>query len=154
MRNNTITLTLLFTFASFALPACDIDEYSDDVDADTEDSDPRSRFRPPAPADIPMGAQWGPCDLSGVNDPDWWGCDGEPGFGLACARPASNLNLNICVPQTWDPAVDDDCGNINASFGLGVRLQGSAYCVVDCQVDADCAGGMACSSSHLCAWKG
>ena len=128
-----------------------------DTGEPVEDDDLRSyRLVVPPPAPIPVGAQWGPCDLTGVNDPDWWGCDGEPGFGLACARPVSNgLNLNMCVPQTWDPAVPDNCVGLTAPFGKGVRLQGSAYCVVDCSVDSDCAGGMACSpASHMCAYKG
>ena len=126
-----------------------------DGDGDANDFRARPRVVPP-PLFIPTGAQWGPCDLTDADQPGWWGCDGEPGFGLACARPVSDgLNLNICVPQTWDPDVANDCSGLTAPFGNGVRLQGSAYCVVDCDSDSDCAGGMACApASHMCAWKG
>lgn len=104
---------------------------------------------------IPVGTLWGPCDLSNVDDADWWGCNGAPGVGLACLRPVSEVGLNICAPQTWDPAIDDDCAGVAAPFGLGVAVNGSAYCVSECVDDNDCAGGMGCSpASGFCAWLG
>ena len=106
------------------------------------------------PLVIPIGALWGPCDLSHVDDPDWWGCDGDLGRGLACARPASDNDLHICVPQTADPDIDDDCIGVEAPTGKGVRLQGSAYCVIGCELDDDCAAGMYCAAAGLCAWLG
>lgn len=111
----------------------------------------------PPLADKPAtGTLWGPCDLTNVEDPDWWGCTTTGVFDLACARPVSDLDLSICVPEIWDPAVDEDCGNIeDPGHGLGVRPHVEAYCVLDCLVDDDCAPGMACSpQSHLCAWVG
>jgi hypothetical protein len=163
-----------YSFLALALASVACDYAPDDIDlADaTETGDPADFAEPdpgdgdealllgrvilPPPSPIPIGAQWGPCDLTGVDQPGWWGCNGSLGVGLACARPVSDgLDLNICVPQTADPAVPDNCSGLVAPFGDGVRLQGSAYCVVDCTTDADCAGGMACSpSSHLCAWIG
>lgn len=97
-----------------------------------------------------VGKRWGRCHAAG------WGCDGgSPGVGNACLRPVSNDGLNICAPQTWDPTIADDCSNVPpADFGLDVRLQGSAYCVMDCDTDADCDGfGTKCSpTSHFCAY--
>lgn len=146
---NTITLSV-FSLLLSVLPACD--ETTSDID--TDDRAGRLNVRP-RPLSIPVGAQWGPCDLTGADQPGWWGCDGEPGIGLACARPVSDTGLNICVPQTADPEIDSDCGNVTAPFGLGVSLigNGSAYCGVDCFTDADCAGGMQCSdASKICAY--
>jgi hypothetical protein len=152
MRSSTLILSaLLLTFT--AMLGCDAEpEDFDDVDERGLILD----IRPPTRA-IPVGAKWGPCDLTGVNQPGWWGCDGAPGVGQACARPVSDLNLHICVPQTADPVVDADCGNVTAPFGIGVSTigNGSAYCGVDCVSNADCAGGMACSpASHICAYIG
>jgi hypothetical protein len=154
--------TLLFTLFALAFAtACDDGELPDDgAETDTGgDDEMRSlplRVKQPD-FRIPIGAKWGPCDQTGINLDTWWGCDGEPGIGLACARPVSDDGLNICVPQTADPAVDADCGNVTAPFGLGVSTigGGSAYCGVDCVSNMDCANGMACSpASHICAWIG
>lgn len=139
-------ISVLFSLLILTVACDDADTSSDDATAD------RARINP-RPQAIPVGALWGECDLTGVNEPGWWGCDGSLGEGLACLRPVSDNGLNICVPQTWDATIDDDCGNVSAPFGLGVRTQGSAYCVADCMSDADCAGGQACSpSSGFCAW--
>ena len=149
MHNKHILISSLLLLLSVG---CDADSV-EDLDV-ADDIDRALRVKRPD-ARIPVGAQWGPCDLTGVDQPGWWGCDGEPGIGLACARPVSDIGLNICVPQTADPGVDADCGNITAPFGLGVSLigNGSAYCGADCASDADCAGGMACSeASNICAW--
>lgn len=125
------------------------------TDTDTTDTEgfrdftvyvpPGTYFRP--------GSTWGPCDL---NDP--WGCNGELGSGDACLRPVSLDDLTICAPQTWDPLIDDNCvvDGVHLTeppFGLGVRVNGSAYCVPDCETDLDCGAGRKCSpTSHFCAW--
>ena len=142
MRNYALTFTLLLT----SLTACDA---PDDV-GEADD-----RVTSPDAEEPTTGNMWGPCDFGRIDEPNWWGCNGSPGYGLACLRPVSDEKLNICAPQTWDPDVDDDCGDVMAPFGLGVRLQGSAYCVPDCVTDADCGPGRACSpQSHFCAWVG
>lgn len=98
------------------------------------------------------GDRWGACDETLYPG---WGCVGSLGEGDACLRPVSDQDLSICVPQTWDPSVADDCSNMAAPFGLETRLQGSAYCVPDCETDEDCGPGLACSpTSHFCAWIG
>jgi hypothetical protein len=131
------------------LLACEAPEDVTSTSASSEAGDTRQRLSEPLSA--APGERWGPC----LTD-DLWGCDGVLGEGLACLRPVSDVGLNICAPQTWDPEVDDDCGNADdAPFGLGVRLKGSAYCVPDCEIDADCGEGRACSpASHYCAWVG
>ena len=139
---------LLLTTTLLTLSACfDSDE---SPYTDTSGVHARELETPPA------GTAFGPCVLVGVEDAGWWGCSGAPGVGLACARPVASEPLSICVPQTWDPVVDDDCGNVDdLGFGLGLRVQSGAYCVPDCLSDADCAEGMACSpSSGFCAWVG
>jgi len=151
MRNALLTLTLSLSLVP-ALGCFDSDEVIDD--GSTAPDDDARHSLSPRPLRIPTGSQWGPCDLTGVDSPGWWGCDGSSGVGLACARPVSDDGLNICVPQTANPGVDDDCGNVVAPFGLGVRLQGSAYCVVDCVDDSDCAGGQLCAAAGMCAWIG
>jgi hypothetical protein len=153
MTTSTRTLPyLLAALAVLTLPACD----SEDADSGGDELETRAlRITPPVRR-LPPGYRWGACDLDGVDEPGWWGCNGSLGEGDACLRPVSDEGLSICVPQTWDPTVDDDCGNVDtAPFGLGVRLQGSAYCVPDCETDADCGIGRACSpASHFCAWVG
>jgi hypothetical protein len=166
---NKITQTLssfLFLFALALAPACDDGSDSGDLDdgaeTDTGDLDETRGLTLPVRVKqpdlrIPIGGRWGACDLTGVDQPGWWGCDGALGVGLACARPVSDDGLNICVPQTADPAIDNDCGNVDAPFGLGVSTigNGTAYCGVDCVSAADCANGMLCSpASHICAWIG
>jgi hypothetical protein len=140
----TLSLSLLPSLACDAEPE---DDYLGYTSGTSGTYSPPVRLRP--------GATWGPCDLTDVSEPGWWGCDGSLGVSDACLRPVSNNNLTVCVPQTYDADVDDDCGNVVAPFGLGVRLQGSAYCVADCETDADCGPGRACSpASHFCAWIG
>ena len=161
MRTSSLILSSLLLTFTLSL-GCDTEEYDetivDDEFGDGEDTERGLILRVKQPDfRIPVGAKWGPCDESGINLDGWWGCDGEPGVGLACARPVSDNGLNICVPQTGDPMVDDDCGNVTAPFGLGVSTigGGSAYCGVDCVSNMDCANGMACSpSSKICAWIG
>lgn len=163
MNKRTFTHIIL----TCALFACEVDDadytfaddstatggdFADDGDSDDGDDVERALRITPRPI-YGVGDLWGPCDLTGVNEPGWWGCDGELGFGLACLRPVSDNGLNICGPQTWDPEIADDCGNVNANFGLSVRVQSGSYCVVDCVFDSDCGPGRACSpASHFCAW--
>lgn len=147
---------LLLTLILLPL-ACDDVEYLDDDAAyadetgGVDDDELRTLTITKPSRAYSMMTQWGPC-----NPNDAWGCNGSLGSGLACLRPVSDYNLNICAPQTWDPNVDDDCENVNEpNFGDGVRLQGSAYCVPDCDTDADCGVGRKCSpQSHFCAWIG
>lgn len=125
---------------------------SGDVDGDTEVDGFASPELDTHGLRFQTGKRWGRCHAEG------WGCDGgSPGVGYACLRPVSDHGLNICVPQTWDPLISDDCTPpevVGPDFGLGIRLQGSAYCVPDCETDADCEGmGRMCSpQSHFCAY--
>ncbi len=101
------------------------------------------------------GQLWGRCahlpeEQGGFGE---WGCEGEQGFGLACARPLGDVPLSICVPQTWDPEIDNDCeGLYDPGFGLGVVPGGSAYCQVACHEDADCGPDKLCSAFGFCGW--
>lgn len=151
MRSLHLTLISLVVLLTGSI-GCDVDEL-DSFDDAAEDY--RTGSAKPPRSQFPVGSLWGRCDLSNVEDEDWWGCNGSLGEGLACFRPVSDNGLNICGPQTWDPDIADDCSNVYAPFGLGVRLQGSAYCVVDCVDDSDCAPGMGCApASNFCAWIG
>lgn len=165
MRTYRTLCTLLLALTSVV--ACDAGLPPDDADVLRDDvSTPARQYGagPITPGALgEVGEMWGPCDLTGVAEPDWWGCNGTPGsvdappLGAACLRPVSDDALSICVPQTADPLVDDDCGTgvFDPGFGLGVRVNGSAYCVADCLTDDDCAEGQACSpASHFCAWIG
>lgn len=150
MHINSILRTILLLTLTVGAVACDDDLSLDETDTRSDDI-----TRPNSSDEPKMGETWGPCDFGRYDDPNWWGCNGSPGYGLACLMPVSDDGLNICVPQTNDPKYDDDCGNLTAPFGLGVRLQGSAYCVPDCMTDDDCGPGRACSpASHFCAWIG
>lgn len=141
--------------SSILLLAC-APGFDDVADSDTGSAEDALRaltiYIRPSPSFRP-GSTWGPC-----NPDDAWGCDGELGSGDACLRPVPSDELSLCAPQTWDPLIDDDCNPdgidlVDPGFGLGVRVNGSAYCVPDCVTDADCGAGRRCSpASHFCAW--
>lgn len=108
-----------------------------------------------ATEDVPpnVGDLWGPCDLTGVDSPDWWGCLGEAGVGYACARPLDDEALSICVPQLTPPADVDECDGFDLPFGTGFALVGGVYCLPTCESDDDCGDGRRCSAaSGFCAW--
>ena len=129
----------------------------DDADFD-EDTFRESRYEVREPSTTPtwfppgwVGSMWAPCDLEGVDDdPDWWGCNGSLGEGLACARPLGDELLSICVPQikpdglclaVWDPG-----------FGDGLVEISETYCVISCDADSDCRPLQECSAFGKCAW--
>lgn len=126
--------------------ACDGELDSESSSADSSFADDELRSWPMAP-----GTMWGPCDTSTWGE---WGCAGSLGVKLACLRPLYEIPLSICVPQTADDRVDNDCGNMwDPGYAHGVELHPSeAYCVGLCDRDAECPQDLFCSTSGMCAW--